>query len=313
MEAIIEAIFDGLKKFAGEIIAALLLTLALWAFPSLRSLFRKDKGSKENEAEIQKALEIYQALHKQEEEKKAEEEKRKAEIQRELELKRKEEERLRAELQQREEALRLAEAQKAEETKRRAEIEKELEAKRREEALKQPEAHDSNKLIGRIIFCAAFIILIAIVVFPSLKSSFTKGGTENQQQISQVESTNEPTDAKAQFELGDKYYDAKNYEQAVYWFRKAAEQRYADAQFNLGWMYEYGQGVKQDYGEAVKWYRLAAEQGHAPAQYNLGLMYEYGKGVKKDYSEALKWYRKAAEQGDSYAKDAAERVQKLMR
>ena len=58
-----------------------------------------------------------------------------------------------------------------------------------------------------------------------------------------------------------------------------------------------GDGVPQDYKEAVKWYRLAAEQGYADAQYNLGLMYSNGEGVPQDYKEAVKWYRLAAEQG----------------
>ena len=39
-----------------------------------------------------------------------------------------------------------------------------------------------------------------------------------------------------------------------------------NAQFNLGVMYEDGRGVTQDYQEAVKWYRKAAEQGDAEAQ-----------------------------------------------
>jgi uncharacterized protein len=56
----------------------------------------------------------------------------------------------------------------------------------------------------------------------------------------------------------------------------AAEQGYAEAQYNLGVMYGNGNGVVQDYAEAVKWYRLAAEQGNAKAQNNLGVMYEYG-------------------------------------
>ena len=47
--------------------------------------------------------------------------------------------------------------------------------------------------------------------------------------------------------------------------------------------------------DAVK---KAAEQGHADAQYNLGLMYDYGGGVPEDDAEAVRWYRKAAEQGD---------------
>ena len=84
-------------------------------------------------------------------------------------------------------------------------------------------------------------------------------------------------------------------------FRKLAEQGDPDAQTNLGFMYDEGQGVLQDYAEAVKWYRLAAEQGDAVAQYNLGFMYEMGKGVLQDYAEAVKWYRLAADQGDASA------------
>ncbi|WP_277600823.1 tetratricopeptide repeat protein [Eikenella corrodens] len=52
-----------------------------------------------------------------------------------------------------------------------------------------------------------------------------------------------------------------------------AEQGNADAQYNLGVMYDNGQGVRQDYAEAARWYRKAAEQGYAKAQYNLGSMY----------------------------------------
>ncbi len=46
-------------------------------------------------------------------------------------------------------------------------------------------------------------------------------------------------------------------------------------------MYDNGQGVPQDYAEAVKWYRLAAEQGYAYAQYNLGVMYDKAKAFHK--------------------------------
>ena len=80
-----------------------------------------------------------------------------------------------------------------------------------------------------------------------------------------------------------------------------AEQGNADAQFDLGFMYENGTGVLQDYAEAVKWYRLSAEQGNAEAQYSLGFMYSSGTGVIHDYAEALKWYRLAAEQGNANA------------
>ena len=102
---------------------------------------------------------------------------------------------------------------------------------------------------------------------------------------------------------GDKYYYGRgvpqNNEEAVKWYRKAAEQGDAGGQANLGVMYEKGRGVPQSDEEAVKWYRKAAEQGHAVGQKNLGFMYDKGRGVPQNDEEAVKWYRKAAEQGDA--------------
>ena len=65
-------------------------------------------------------------------------------------------------------------------------------------------------------------------------------------------------------------------------------------------MYKNGYGVSQDDSEAVKWYRKAAEQGDADAQYNLGWMYKNGYGISQDDSEAVKWFRKVAEQGYAF-------------
>jgi hypothetical protein len=59
--------------------------------------------------------------------------------------------------------------------------------------------------------------------------------------------------------------------------------------------------VPQNYEEAVKWYRLAAEQECAPAQCNLGLCYETGRGVEQNIREAVKWFIRAARQGDKTA------------
>jgi TPR repeat protein len=47
--------------------------------------------------------------------------------------------------------------------------------------------------------------------------------------------------------------------------------------------------------------RVQAEQGLARAQYNLGVMYETGEGVPEDDVEAVRWWRMAAEQGDALA------------
>jgi len=105
-------------------------------------------------------------------------------------------------------------------------------------------------------------------------------------------------DVLSDTQKGDEAYFASDYAEAVKWYRLAADQGYAAAQFNLGDMYDNGQGVPEDDVEAVKWYRLAAEQGDSRAQYNLGVMYDNGRGVPEDDTEAVKWYRLSAEQGD---------------
>ena len=86
------------------------------------------------------------------------------------------------------------------------------------------------------------------------------------------------------------------------WTRKAAERGYAEAQFNLGRMYENGLRVSQDYAEAIRWYRLAAGQGNADAQNRLGIMYINGRGVPQNYAEAARWFRLAAKQGNTFAR-----------
>ena len=46
----------------------------------------------------------------------------------------------------------------------------------------------------------------------------------------------------------------------------------AVAQTLLGMMYQNGKGVPQNDAEAVQWYRKAADQDQAGAQFNLGLI-----------------------------------------
>ena len=80
-----------------------------------------------------------------------------------------------------------------------------------------------------------------------------------------------------------------------------AKQGDATAQYNLGTMYQYGQGVTRNHQTAVKWYTLAAEQGDTYAQSNLGSMYQFGQGVAQNDKTAIKWYTLAAEQGNAIA------------
>ena len=74
---------------------------------------------------------------------------------------------------------------------------------------------------------------------------------------------------------------------AVQWYRKAALQGHAKAQFNLALCYENGQGVKQDYAEAGKLYQMAAQQGNVNAIRNLARCYRHGRGVEKNNVKAV--------------------------
>ena len=100
--------------------------------------------------------------------------------------------------------------------------------------------------------------------------------------------------------------------EAVKWFRKAAEQGDASAQYNLGVMYNNGRGIPQDYEEAIKWYRKAAEQGYASAQFNLGVTYGNGEGVVQDYVTAHMWYNLAGARGSEKAREYRDSIAKNM-
>jgi TPR repeat protein len=108
----------------------------------------------------------------------------------------------------------------------------------------------------------------------------------------------EKGDADAQFQLGIMYESGQGVlrsdAEAIKWYRKAAEQDDAVAQFNLGVM--YAKGVSPNHAEAALWYRLAADHGLAGAQFNLGMMYAEGQGVCQNDVQAHMWLDLAAAQ-----------------
>ncbi len=107
-----------------------------------------------------------------------------------------------------------------------------------------------------------------------------------------------------QFEDGLAAAKLGDHQRAFGLWRPLAEQGDAASQFNLGLMYENGQGIPKDYAKAVKWYLKAARQGSARAQVSAGHMYNSGRGVAKDYAKAVEWNRKAATQGSAMAQNS---------
>ena len=112
------------------------------------------------------------------------------------------------------------------------------------------------------------------------------------------ETTESPEDI---FQKGKACDEAKSYEEAVNWYRKAADLGHPEAMRVLGYYYEKGQGIEQSYEEAATWYRRAANLGDAGAMRNLGLCYAYSRGVYQSYEEAVTWYRRAADKGHAIA------------
>ncbi len=105
----------------------------------------------------------------------------------------------------------------------------------------------------------------------------------------------------AQAELALRYLEGRNLprdpEQAINWFRKAAEQNFVPAQYRLGTLYEKGIGTSEDQRAAAVWYGRAAQGGHVRAMHNLGVLLANGLDDKPDYAGAARLFRKAAEHG----------------
>ena len=96
------------------------------------------------------------------------------------------------------------------------------------------------------------------------------------------------------------------------WYRLAADQGHAVAQFNLGVIYANGRGVPQDDAEAAQWYHRSAEQGNATAQNNLGVMYATGAGVLKNSVLAHMWFNIAGANGDETARTSRDNLERDM-
>lgn len=90
-------------------------------------------------------------------------------------------------------------------------------------------------------------------------------------------------------------------DQALSYFRQAAEKGSPEANYYIGDLYYNGNGVNKSFPTAKSYFEKAANSGVADAQYMLGVMYRNGQGVDKDISTAINWLQKAAAQGHTRA------------
>ena len=106
--------------------------------------------------------------------------------------------------------------------------------------------------------------------------------------------------------LGDLYLDGKgglekDYTKALNTYMIAADEDYADAQAQVGYIYQNALGVTADYAKAMEWNNRAAMQGNAQGQAQIGYLYQNGLGVTQNLDEAGRWYTRAKEGGSDWA------------
>jgi len=115
--------------------------------------------------------------------------------------------------------------------------------------------------------------------------------------------------AVAQYNIAMMYSNGESvwvdYQQAVYWFKQSAGQKFSPAQYRLGEMYYFSKGgLPKDLGKAVALFEKAAAQGDADAQMNLAMLNGTGEGMPLDTTKALYWIKLAGtggyESADNY-------------
>lgn len=80
--------------------------------------------------------------------------------------------------------------------------------------------------------------------------------------------------------------------------RPLAEKGDADAQYNIGWMYMNGYGLRVNDSLALEWWQKAAAQGHSDASFSIGMLYSLGDGeISSDQDKAIDNYLVAAIDG----------------
>jgi TPR repeat protein len=106
----------------------------------------------------------------------------------------------------------------------------------------------------------------------------------------------------AQYNIAMMYSNGESvyvdYQQAVYWFTKSANQGFPPGQFRLGEMYYFEKGgLSRDLDMAIALFKMAADQNDPDAQMNLAMLHSTGEGLPKDKKTALYWIGKAEEGG----------------
>jgi TPR repeat protein len=108
--------------------------------------------------------------------------------------------------------------------------------------------------------------------------------------------------AKADFDSGQKAYEAGRHREAFLEWEADAVRGNPIAQFLIGNMFASGEGTDLDLKKANDYYLKAAGQGHVQSAVQLATNIRLGQGAERNYQEAAKWLYMAAEAGHPIAR-----------
>lgn len=152
--------------------------------------------------------------------------------------------------------------------------------------------------------CAAAALCFALSAFAAAEDEYRAGlkfyqGGDVTTAMARLRKASDAGHAPAQVLLAEILDQAEMNEEAVVYYRKAAEQGNADGEFGLGNMYASGEGVKRDPAEARKWLTRAAEKNHVRAMAAVAQAYiSGGLGLddkERSGDEARRWLLRAAD------------------
>jgi len=165
----------------------------------------------------------------------------------------------------------------------------------------------SRETLSRSLWCAQFrfgiIILVLCLTGGTSRVAFAQ--SSNNGTITRLLQRAIAGQTRSQVSLANEYLRTnrpEDLEEAIHWYRVAANSGDLFAQTELGAMLESGIGSAVDLVEAREWYRRAAGEGYVPAMVLLASMYSEGKGVPQDRDEALHLLEPAAERDYAPAK-----------
>jgi TPR repeat protein len=108
-------------------------------------------------------------------------------------------------------------------------------------------------------------------------------------------------DGDAFFTIGEANYKRRRFYQAMNWYRLGASKNNSASEYQLGAMYENGEGVLLNYKLAMEWYLKAHNNGNTNTTNNIGMLHDQGKGVTQDKNKAFNWLLKATNANNAIA------------